>query len=49
MYELRDHFIESVQRIEGVSVNGRIDHTNAPHVVSVSVDGVRAGGYASYS
>lgn len=42
MYELRDHFIESVQRIDGVSVNGRIDHTNAPHVVSVSVDGVRA-------
>ena len=43
MYELRDHFIESVQRIDGVSVNGRTDHTNAPHVVSVSVDGVRAG------
>ena len=42
MYELRDHFIESVQRIDGVSVNGRTDHTNAPHVVSVSVDGVRA-------
>ena len=42
MYELRDHFIESVQCIDGVSVNGRIDHTNAPHVVSVSVDGVRA-------
>ena len=40
MYELRDHFIESVQRIDGVSVNGRTDHTNAPHVVSVSVDGV---------
>ena len=34
MYELRDHFIESVQRIDGVSVNGRTDHTNAPHVVS---------------
>lgn len=42
MYELRDHFIASVQRIDGVSVNGRIDHTNAPHVVSVSVDGVIA-------
>ena len=44
MYELRDHFIASVQRIDGVSVNGRIDHTNAPHVVSVRVDGVRAEG-----
>ena len=42
MYELRDHFIESVQCIDGVSVNGRTDHTNAPHVGSVSVDGVRA-------
>lgn len=31
-----------MQRIDGVSVNGRTDHTNAPHVVSVSVDGVRA-------
>ena len=42
MYELRDHFIESVQCIDGVSVNGRTAHTTAPHVVRVSVAGVRA-------
>lgn len=42
MYGLRDHFIESVLQIPGVAVNGRHDHSNAPHVVSVSVDGIRA-------
>ncbi len=42
MYELRDHFIESVLQIPGVFVNGRHDHSNAPHVVSVSVEGIRA-------
>ena len=42
MYELRDHFIEEVKKISGVSVNGRTDHTNAPHIVSVSVENVRA-------
>lgn len=42
MYELRDHFIESALQIPGVSVNGHHDHTNAPHVVSISVEGIRA-------
>ena len=42
MYELRDYFISEVTKIEGVSVNGRHDHQSAPHIVSVSIDGVRA-------
>lgn len=42
LYELRDHFIAEVTRIDGVHVNGRLDHENAPHIVSVSIDGVRA-------
>ncbi len=42
MYALRDTFIEGASAIEGVSINGRTDHTNAPHIISVSVDGVRA-------
>lgn len=42
MYALRDTFIEGIQKIDGVSVNGRTDHTNAPHIISVSVEGVRA-------
>jgi cysteine desulfurase len=42
LYELRDHFIERVEQIDGVTVNGRKDHRTAPHIVSVSVDGVRS-------
>ena len=42
LYALREHFIEGVTAIEGVSVNGRTDRNAAPHIVSVSIDGVRA-------
>ena len=42
LYELRDYFIEEVEKINGVTVNGRKDHESAPHIVSVSVEGVRA-------
>jgi cysteine desulfurase len=42
LYALRGHFIEEVQRIDGVTVNGHLDRKNAPHIVSVSVAGVRA-------
>ena len=42
MYELREHFITEAEKIPGVSVNGHKDRTNAPHIVSVSVEGVRA-------
>ena len=39
---MRDYFIQEVEKIEGVSVNGRKDHNSAPHIVSVSIEGVRA-------
>lgn len=42
MYELRKHLIEEVEKIPGVSVNGHKDKNSAPHIVSVSVEGVRA-------
>ena len=42
MYKLRDRFISEVTKIDGVSVNGPLDHSGAPHIVSVSVSGVRA-------
>ena len=42
MYRLRDYFIQKVEQIDGVSVNGHKDHSNAPHIVSVSVSGVRS-------
>ncbi len=42
MYTLREHFIREVEKIPGVSVNGHRDRSNAPHIVSVSIEGVRA-------
>lgn len=42
MFTLREHFIEEVSKIEGVSVNGKKTRENAPHITSVSIDGVRA-------
>lgn len=42
MYCLRDYFISQVSKMEGVTVNGAEGRKGAPHVVSVSVEGVRA-------
>ena len=42
MYALKSHFINEVTRIDRVTVNGLTDKTSAPHIVSVSVQGVRA-------
>ena len=42
MYALREHFIEQASQISGVGINGKLTRENAPHIVSVSVDGVRA-------
>ena len=42
LYELRDYFIREITGIEQVTVNGRLDHGAAPHIVSVSIEGVRA-------
>lgn len=42
LFALRDYFIEEVEKLDGVSVNGKIDHDSAPHIVSVSIEGVRA-------
>lgn len=42
LYELRTYFINEVLKIDGVSVNGKLDKESAPHIVSVSVKNVRA-------
>ncbi|MBP3451789.1 MAG: cysteine desulfurase [Agathobacter sp.] len=42
LFALRDYFIEEVEKLDGVSVNGKKDHDSAPHIVSVSIEGVRA-------
>lgn len=45
LYELKEHFIQMVNEIDGVTVNGVSDisvRDTAPHVVSVSFQGIRA-------
>ncbi len=42
LFVLRDYFIEEVEKLDGVSVNGKKNHDSAPHIVSVSIEGVRA-------
>lgn len=41
-YALRNAFIEALSTMDGVTVNGKKTDENAPHIVSVSVEGVRA-------
>lgn len=42
MRELRESFILEVTKIEGVTVNGAVEKDAVPHIVSVSVEGVRS-------
>ncbi len=42
LYELREYFIQELLEIEGISLNGRLTRENAPHIISVSVPGVRS-------
>ena len=42
LYEMKDYFTERVRRIDGVTVNGLTGRDSAPHVISLSVEGVRA-------
>lgn len=46
LYELKEYFIQGVTRMEGIQINGLIEggdlRQTAPHVVSVSIGGVRS-------
>lgn len=42
MYELKSYFVENVKKIDGATINGKTDRDSAPHIVSVSIQGVRA-------
>ena len=42
LYELRQYFVKGILKMDGVQVNGLPGTGSAPHVVSVSVRGVRS-------
>lgn len=42
MYELREFFIQEALNIGGIQINGRHTRDNAPHIISMSVPGVRS-------
>lgn len=42
LYAIKQRFIDGIAGMEGVFVNGRTGRDAAPHIVSVSVDGVRS-------
>ena len=42
LYTLKKRFIEGLQGMDGVTVNGKTDRDSAPHIVSVSIEGVRS-------
>ncbi len=42
LYDLKQFFIDEVTSIEGVHVNGLTGRDSAPHVISLSIEGVRA-------
>ena len=42
MYALRDSFISEAEKIPGVTINGAKGRDAAPHIVSVSVEGVKS-------
>lgn len=42
LYRLKEYFIRGVERIEGVTINGYRDEKSAPHIASVSIQGIRS-------
>ena len=42
LYQLKEAFVKGLEKLEGVTVNGCPGREGAPHVVSVSVQGVRS-------
>lgn len=42
LYGIKERFISGVRRIEGIKINGLTGRDSAPHVVSVSIQGVRS-------
>lgn len=42
LYQIKKTFVDGVRKLDDVVVNGHPDETGAPHVVSVSIRGVRS-------
>ena len=42
LYELKKFFVDGIKQIEGTTINGYEDERSAPHIVSVSFEGVRS-------
>lgn len=42
LYEIKKAFVSGLQKLEGITINGCPDEGGAPHIVSVSVSGVRS-------
>ena len=42
LYVLKEHFTEGIQKLDGVFMNGRTGRDSAPHIVSVSFEGIRS-------
>lgn len=42
MYQLKGYFISQITKIEGIKINGKQGTDSAPHVVSVSIRGIRS-------
>ena len=43
MQELKQYFIRTLsEKLDNIRFNGRTDDTSAPHIISVSISGIRA-------
>lgn len=42
LYGLKQRFINGIERLEGTHVNGKTGEDSAPHIVSVSFEGIRS-------
>lgn len=42
LYSIKERFIDGVSQIDGIKINGLTGYDSAPHVVSVSIQGIRS-------
>lgn len=42
LYDLKQHFIEEIEKMKGIRINGPVGYNGAPHIVSVGFLGVRS-------